>query len=121
MFTYLSLENSQQVVKHKIMLQYNMLFNNSDEIEAEEALAIIEENPTNFGVWDRVLDPTSAKVRVEKMMKRRSSSQQMMENEIKQLELNEKRKAKDESDLEEEETEKEVKEPPFRNLVSSRI
>jgi hypothetical protein len=27
----------------------------ADEIEAEEALAIIGENPTNFGIWDRVL------------------------------------------------------------------
>jgi hypothetical protein len=46
-----------------------------DEIEGNAALAIIEENPTNFGVWDRVLDPASAKVRVEKAFKQKNSSQ----------------------------------------------
>ena len=90
----------------------------ADEIEADEALAIIEENPTNFGVWDRVLDPSSAKLRVEKMLKSKTSSQQMMENEIKQLELDEQKRAREEEDSEEEEErERETREPPFRSLV----
>ena len=82
-------------------------------------MAIIGENPTNFGIWDRVLDPSSAKVRVEKMMKQKTSNQQLMENEIKQLELNEQRRAREEAEASEVEEEKEVKEPPFRNLVMS--
>ena len=91
----------------------------SDDIAAEEALAIIEENPTNFGVWDRFLDPTSAKVRVEKVRRQKSANQQIMENEIKLLELNEMKKAREESDYEEEVKEKETKDPPFRNLVTA--
>ena len=54
-----------------------------DELEGYEALAIIEENPTNFGVWDRVLDPATAKVKVEQKIKSGLSSQQLIENKIK--------------------------------------
>ena len=58
-------------------------------------MAIIEENPTNYGVWDRVLDPATAKVKVEQKIKSRLSSQQLIENEIKNLELSERNKAKE--------------------------
>jgi hypothetical protein len=93
-----------------------------DEIEGQEALAIIEENPTNYGVWDRVLDPASAKVRVEQKIKSKLSSQQVIENEIKNLELSE-RKAKelleDGEVCKEKPAADEVKEQPFRNLVET--
>ena len=54
-------------------------------------------------------------------MKQKTSTQQLMENEIKQLELNEQRKAREEADPEEVQEEKEAKEPPFRNLVTFEI
>jgi hypothetical protein len=41
---------------------------------------MIRENPTNFGVWDSVLDPANAKVRVEKAYKRRSEQQVLIKN-----------------------------------------
>ena len=67
-FTYLKLPNLTK-------LNYFHCCTYVDEIEGNAALAIIEENPTNFGVWDRVLDPASAKVRVEKAFKQKNSSQ----------------------------------------------
>jgi hypothetical protein len=67
-FTYLKLSNLTK-------LNYFHCCTYVDEIEGNAALAIIEENPTNFGVWDRVLDPASAKVRVEKAFKQKNSSQ----------------------------------------------
>ena len=60
---------------HLTKLNYFHCCTYVDEIEGNAALAIIEENPTNFGVWDRVLDPASAKVRVEKAFKQKNSSQ----------------------------------------------
>ena len=86
-------------------------------------MAIIEENPTNFGVWDRVLDPATAKVKVEQKIKSRLSSQQLIENEIKNLELSERNKAKEhlvDGDVGQEKVAtEEVTEQPFRNLVET--
>jgi len=65
----------------------NLLCFYSEELQGQEAMTIIEECPTNFGIWDKVLDPASAKVRVEKMIKAKSSTQTLIENEIKQMEL----------------------------------
>ena len=94
-----------------------------DEVEGNEALALIEENPTNFGVWDRVLDPASAKVRVEQMIKSKLSSQQIIDNEIKNLELSDRKANKDHLEDREEGGVKpvtdEAKEQPFRNLVET--
>jgi len=60
--------------KAEFLIKYskNKKYFSLDEIEPEKALEIIRENPTNFGVWDSVLDPATAKVKVEKAYKRRS-------------------------------------------------